>query len=340
MTAAHTDRSAPAALRSCRMLVEPALRAAVDSLPAPVRHIVGYHRCWWNEDGVPTDLGGGKAIRPALALLSAEAVGADRGSAVPAAVAAELVHDFSLLHDDVMDRDLTRRHRPTAWAVFGAGPAILTGDALLVLAVDVLASSELPGVRQSVRLLCDTVQELVDGQTADLAFERRDDVRLDECLRMAEAKTGALLGGACALGALFGGAEANQVDELKGFGRELGLAFQLVDDLLGIWGDPRTTGKPVHSDLRHRKKSLPVVAALTSGAPEGRELAEFYGREGQLTEADLSRAATLIELTGARSWCRDRADELTGSALRRLPEQSPASTQLRALAALLVNRDH
>lgn len=320
---------------------EPALRAAIDSLPDPVRHIAGYHRGWWDKHGAPTTGTGGKAIRPALAMLSASAVGAgtDPDRAVPAAVAVELVHDFSLLHDDVLDRDLTRRHRPTAWAVFGSGAAILAGDALVNLAMDVLAGSGHPAASQGVRLLSAAVRELLEGQVADLAFERRDDVALAECLRMAEAKTGALLGGSCALGALFAAAPAGSVEEMRRYGRELGLAFQLVDDLLGIWGDPGTTGKPARSDLRRRKKSIPVVAALTSGTSAGAELAELYGRD-ELSEVELCRAATLVELAGGRAWCRDRAAGLADSALRRLPADSPATTELRGLTRLVLDRDH
>src|SRR5690606_14732987 len=140
-------------------------------------------------------------LRPALVLLAAEAVGGDAAAAMPAAVAVELVHNFSLLHDDVVDGDLTRRHRLTAWSMFGRGSAILAGDALLSLASEVLATSTHPAAQEAVRTLNQTVLELIRGQTIDLAFENRDDVLLSECQRMAQSKTGALLGCAAALGA-------------------------------------------------------------------------------------------------------------------------------------------
>lgn len=343
MTTVDSGRLAGEVLAACRVRMEPALRAAVHGLPTSMQQIVGYHFGWLDERGGPAGPTGGKAIRPALTLLCASAVAGSADAAVPAAVAVELVHNFSLLHDDVMDRDLTRRHRPTTWVVFGVGPAILAGDALLTLAMDVLAASGQPGAEQGVRMLSGTVQELVDGQIADLAFERRTDVGLAECLRMAEAKTAALLGCACALGAVFGGGTAEQVSGLDRFGRDLGLAFQLIDDLLGIWGDPATTGKPVNNDLRSRKKSLPVVAALTSGTAEGRELTELYRHEAELSEAELTRAAELIELAGGRAWCRDRADDLLAGALHRLTTTTPdtdAATELRVLAQLIAHRDH
>src|SRR5262249_38627850 len=198
-------RSAREVLAWSRGLVEPALRAAVDMLPLSMSHIAGYHLGWWDEHGHPVRVNGGKAIRPALALLCAQAVGGTATKAVPAAVAGELVHNYSLLHDDVMDRDLTRRHRRTAWSVFGANPAILAGDALLVLAVDVLAGSGHPAATDAIRMVATTVQELLNGQNTDLSLEQRAEVELAECVRMAEGKTAALIGCACALGAVFGG---------------------------------------------------------------------------------------------------------------------------------------
>lgn len=255
----------------------------------------------------------------------------------------ELVHNFSLLHDDVMDGDVARRHRPTAWRVFGPGAAILAGDALLTLASDVLASSGHPAAQQGARMLSAAVLDLLDGQSADVAFEKRADVGLPECLSMAEGKTGALLGCACALAALFGGGSPEQVEHPRGFGQRLGLAFQFVDDLLGIWGDPAVTGKPVYSDLRNRKKSLPVVAALTSGTPAGRELAELYHRDQSLSGTDLAHAAELVSIAGGRTWSQAQADDLLARALRHLRSAAPAARaagELGALAHLATRRDH
>jgi geranylgeranyl diphosphate synthase type I len=340
-------RSADEVLAWSRTAVEPALRAAVDTLPSAMRRIAGYHFGWWNEHGQPdhapgVKATGGKAIRPALVLLSAQAVGGVAVVAVPAAAAVELVHNFSLLHDDVIDGDVTRRHRPTAWSVFGLNAAILAGDALLTLALDVLVTSGHPAATDGTRMLSAAVQDLVEGQSMDLDFEQRTQVELAECQRMAEGKTGALLRCACAVGALFGGGSPEQVQCLRGFGAHLGLAFQHVDDLLGIWGDPAVTGKPVYSDLRSRKKSLPVVAALTSGAPSGRELAALYHRDQPLTGTDLARAADLIDTAGGRAWSHAQVDDLLVQAMRDLQAASPterAAEELGALARLATHRD-
>lgn len=337
------DRSARDVLAWSRDLVEPVLRSAVDSLPASMRRIAGYHFGWWDVDGAPDHGDGGKALRPALVLLAAEAAGGSSADAVPAAVAVELVHNFSLLHDDVMDGDATRRHRPTAWSVYGVGPAILAGDALVTLAFDVLAASGHPVSQQAMRMLSTAVLDLVDGQSADMGFEDRVDVGIGECVNMADAKTGALLGCACAIGAAFAGAPPDKVARLRNFGTRLGLAFQHVDDLLGIWGEPEVTGKPVYSDLNNRKKSLPVVAALTSGTDAGRELAALYHRVEPLSAAELARAAELIDLAGGRVWSQSQADELLKGAMAELAMVDPGprpSLELGLLARLATRRDH
>jgi geranylgeranyl diphosphate synthase type I len=340
----RTARTAGEVLAWSRSMVDPALRSAVDTLPGSMRLIAGHHFGWWDEEGRPTDAAvGGKAIRPALTLLAAEAVGAAPAEVIPAAAAVELVHSFSLLHDDVMDGDRTRRHRPTTWAAFGVGAAILGGDALLTLAFDVLAASKHPAANEGMQWLSAAVQNLVAGQSADMAFETRTDVDLPECLAMAEGKTGTLLGCACGLGALFGGHQAKAA-ELRAFGERLGLAFQLIDDLLGIWGDPKVTGKAVYADLRQHKKSLPVVAALTSGTPAGRELAALYNRATPMSDAELVQAAGLVELAGGRGWCRQKADDVLEEALSHLRSAAPSAegpvTELTAIARMATHRDH
>ncbi|MGB8201798.1 MAG: family 2 encapsulin nanocompartment cargo protein polyprenyl transferase [Pseudonocardiaceae bacterium] len=336
-------RSALEVLAWGRITVEPALRAAVDRLPSLMRRIAGYHFGWWNEHDHPEEAIGGKAIRPTLVLLSAEAVGGVGAVAVSAAVGVELVHNFSLLHDDVMDGDVTRRHRRTAWSIFGVNVAILAGDAVLTLALDVLAASGHPSAMDGIRMLSAAVQDLVDGQCADLGLEQRAQVELAECRRMAEGKTGALMGCACAVGALFGGGSPEQVGHLRSFGERLGLAFQHADDLLGIWGDPAVTGKPVYSDLRSRKKSLPVVAALTSDTSAGRELCALYHREAPLSAADLVRTAELIDVAGGRAWSQTQAEDLLAQAMRdlQLASLTPRAVgELGALARLATHRDH
>ncbi|HET7173381.1 MAG TPA: polyprenyl synthetase family protein [Nocardioidaceae bacterium] len=337
MTATRTDT-----LAAARDAVTEPMREALGRLDPPIRHICGYHLGLWDADGRP-GAGGGKALRPALALLSARAAGAGPEVGVPAAVACELVHNFSLLHDDLMDGDRERRHRVTAWALFGESPAILAGDALLALANEVLAEAPSPTVGWAIRCLNATTRRLVAGQSADLAFESRDDVTVEECLRMADDKTGALLACAASLGAVLADAPSALALGLARFGTGVGLAFQLADDLLGIWGRPERTGKPVLSDLRSRKKSLPVVAALRSGTPAAAELGALYAAPDGLDEAGLQRAADLVVAAGGRSWTEERADRALSDALAVLDELAvPAdvAAELASLARLMSRRDH
>jgi geranylgeranyl diphosphate synthase type I len=327
-----------------RELVQPALRSAVDRLDRSTRHVVAYHLGWCDEQGVPIEADGGKAVRPALALLAAEAVGGQREVAVPGAVAVELVHNFSLVHDDLMDRDLERRHRRTVWALWGDATAVLAGDAMLSLAHEVLAESGSPRSDQACRLVAAATRELIRGQVQDLAFERRADVGLLECLDMATAKTGALLGASAAVGGVLAGATSRTVQGLTTFGEHVGLAFQLVDDLLGIWGRPEVTGKPVFSDLRSRKKTLPVTWTIDNGGDAGVDLALWMRQERRTGSDDreLHAVAALLEHAGARAWARDEAWRrvaLAADVLDQLDLRGDCRARLLDLGRFVVERD-
>ena len=187
-------------------------------------------------DGVVFGGSSGKALRSTLAILSAEVVGLDVGEAIPGVVAVELVHNFSILHDDVMDGDRMRRHRPTAWTIFGTGMAVLTGDALLALTGEILSLHPDSNSTRAPDRLNASVTELILGQAEDMSFERRDDVSIEEYLVMSGHKTSALLACSACIGAILGGATPATVEALSSMGHHLGLAFQAVDDLLGIWG--------------------------------------------------------------------------------------------------------
>src|ERR1700751_3594774 len=224
----------PAGVAVARDLVGPATKAAINRLTPGVRRVAAYHYGIADTDGNPVRVGSGKALRPALALLSARAAGAAPERGVPTAVAVELVHNFSLLHDDIMDGDTERRHRPTAWTVFGVGAAILAGDAMLALANDLLLEELAPGGPWGARCLSTAGERLVAGQGEDIAFERRDDVTLEECVQMAGDKTAALMACACTIGAVHVGASPELAMGLAEFGGHGGLASQLTDHPPGL----------------------------------------------------------------------------------------------------------
>ncbi|MFD5510025.1 polyprenyl synthetase family protein [Streptomyces sp. NPDC127051] len=340
---AHPPRDAHAILADTHQLLEPALRHAVWGIPPKIRTVVGYHLGWWDEHHQPTLAALGKAIRPALAVLACQAVGGTATQAMPVAVAVEAAHNFSLLHDDVIDRDATRRGRPTAWSLFGIPAAILAGDALLTLAHHALAQTPAPLREEGPRYFSQAMWALAEGEYHDCALEQQDQVSIAEVAAMAAGKTGALLSTSCALGALAGGGDAPRIKALERFGARLGAAFQYVDDVLGIWGDPRRTGKPAHSDLYARKKTLPVAFALNSPSAAGRELSNLYCRPGPLEHTAVARVADLVEEAGGRTWALEQAEHYHAAALTTLAAadlDAIAVGELAAVADLVVHRDH
>ena len=333
----------PGVLARSRRVINPAIAAAVDRLAPEIRHIAAYHLGWTDADGKPVDAPGGKGIRPTLAMLGAEAAWADSEVGVPGGVAVELVHNFSLIHDDIIDTDMERHHRPTVWSVFGVGPAIVAGDALQILAHQVLLESSPATGPAASALLADATAAMIAGQADDIAFEKRRDVTVKECTAMSAAKTGALLGCASSIGAVLAGAPDATVGALRDYGRHLGLAFQAVDDLLGIWGDPDRTGKPAGSDLRSRKKSMPIVSALEAGGAEADELralilgpADAGGPLAELGQDEVERATYLVEACGGREWTAVRAKANLDAALGALERVRLSAIPHRDLADIAV----
>ena len=334
--------AAPKSLARARELVAPALAAAAQTLSPELRRIVEYHWGFVDAAGARIRAAAGKALRPTLAMLSAEAVGASADRARAGAAAVELIHDFTLLHDDVMDGDRERRHRPTAWVVFGSGPAICAGDALVLLAQRVLLADSSPARVAALAALGESAAEVIAGQALDLSFEGRLDVGLDAYLAMAGRKTGALLGCAASIGAILAGAPESSVAALRAYGVALGLAFQAVDDWLGIWGAPERTGKPVANDLRQRKASLPIVFALAAPGAEARELRALLERAAPADEDAVQRAVELLEACGAAARTRVEAlgqIEIARAALESAPLEAAARVELLELAAFVVQRE-
>ncbi|HSS10822.1 MAG TPA: polyprenyl synthetase family protein [Acidimicrobiales bacterium] len=329
----------PDVLTRAREAVTPALASALDRLSVDLRQLTTYHLGWTDLDGRPAVDGGGKGIRPALAILSAEAARADGEVGVPGAVAVELIHNFSLIHDDVIDGDRTRRHRPTVWAVAGVGQAIVVGDALATLAHQVLL--DVPEGGPAARCLADATAAMIAGQADDITFESRHNISLVQCMAMTAGKTGALLGCAASIGAVLAGASPLTITALRDYGTNLGIAFQAVDDLLGIWGDPERTGKPAGNDLRQRKKTLPIVAALGAGNEDAQELHGLLA-EGPLNDEQIARATWLVEVCDARSWTANRAKthlDRALQALERVRMNPMTHRELTELAAFVVERE-
>ncbi|WP_280405976.1 polyprenyl synthetase family protein [Nocardia brasiliensis] len=333
------EQPAEALLARVRGLIDPVLRAAVDSMPIQLGRMGAYHFGWVDATGAAAAGVPGKGLRPALTLVAAAACGAEPAAAVQVAAGVELLHNFALIHDDVMDRDAFRHARPTVWRVWGVTNALLLGDALQALAIGVIAEGmPEPMIGESVARVVNTMLTVCAGQYDDCAFEQRPSVEVGEYLSMAAAKTGALLGCACALGALCAGADQLLVARMNTFGRELGVAFQLVDDVIGIHGDPRVTGKPAGADLIRRKQSFPVVCTLGSQSMAGQRLSRLYRRPGPMTPAEVAAAVGSITEAGGLEQTLRCARDRVQAALEVLPPEV-ITDDLRTLADLAAQRD-
>lgn len=326
--------------------LEDEMRRAIASLgdgPPLLYGMINYHLGWADEHLKPASVNSGKRVRPTLLLLSTEAQGGPWRAALPAAAAVELLHNFTLIHDDIEDRDEERRGRTTLWKVWGVPQAINAGDALFAMAYRSLLnlrSHDVPPERQVevVSRYTEAVIRITEGQCMDLAFESQDIVDEAAYLRMIAGKTAALLGLACELGVLIAGAPADAVRAMREFGEAIGKAFQMRDDFLGLWGNQAVTGKPVGSDLRKRKKTLPILHGMAA-SPALRDLllSPDFGPD------DVNKALELLELSDshhhteakARAFHREAMD-----ALSRSQGSGEAHEAVRHLAQRLLDRRH
>ncbi|HZB32426.1 MAG TPA: polyprenyl synthetase family protein [Streptosporangiaceae bacterium] len=322
-----------------RLLI-PEMRELIYSLESELSAVCAYHvGLPGRYDVAPAGRGGGKHIRASFTVLCAEATGGSAADALGGALAVEFVHNASLIHDDIMDGDPERRGRPAVWRRFGVPMAILAGDALLGLAFEALARWDRAG-ETAIHDLARTVRRLCDGQSSDLCHDVLSGRSMSDYLRMIEGKTGVLLGLACRLGAMASAGPPAWLDKFEQFGVHLGVAFQLVDDTLGIWGDPALTGKPHGSDLRGRKKSAPVLAALAANNIHSRRLAELLARG--VGDDDLGYCAELIASAGGRRWVRletRRRVEAAWDSLARVDMDPMVRDELVKLVDFLVTRE-
>lgn len=305
----------------------------------PFHEMLTYHMGWTGEGSGPEATG--KRIRPLLVLLCASACGANWQFALPAAATIELVHNFSLVHDDIQDNSPKRRGRDTAWVKWGAPMAINIGDALFVISsqaiIDLKENYPAELVVRAAEILHNTCLELTRGQFLDMAYEDRNDLGAEDYWPMIAGKTAALISACCHLGALLGGADEEKQDVYRSFGHYLGLAFQVQDDILGIWGDEKLTGKSIASDLVEGKNSLPVLAGLDRKG----KFAERWAK-GPVKPEDVSEVSRLLASEGGLLTAQESAKQMTDLALRSLEEAEPAGEAgdaLFELAKKLLNRD-
>ncbi len=324
--------------------IETELQKQISRLDAPrtqpYHEMLTYHMGWTGKGAGPEATG--KRIRPLLVLLTAAASNGDEDweSALPAAAAVELVHNFSLVHDDIEDKSEKRRGRDTAWVKWGMAQAINAGDGLLVLSslaiTDLVRHYPAEVTAKAAQILHGTCLELTRGQYLDMSYEKRNDLGVEDYWPMISGKTASLLACCCQLGALLGGVDEQTQDAYRSFGHYLGLAFQVQDDILGIWGDEAVTGKSVASDLVEGKKSLPVLAGLGKKG----KFAERWA-QGPIKQDEVAEVAKLLANESAYTSTHDAAKQMTDMALTSLRQADPhgvAGEALNNLAGKLLGR--
>jgi geranylgeranyl diphosphate synthase, type I len=315
----------------------------------PFQEMLTFHMGWTGEGAGPEATG--KRIRPLMVLLCTAAASTfsdfdtsqenNRATqttdswknALPAAAAVELVHNFSLVHDDIQDNSDKRRGRPTTWVKWGMPMAINVGDALFVLSnqaiIDLKENYPAEVVVKAAEILHNSCLDLTRGQFLDMSYEARTDLKVDDYWPMVAGKTAALLSACCHIGALLGGADDSKQEAYRAFGHYLGLAFQVQDDILGIWGDEALTGKSAASDLMEGKKSLPVLAGLSSN---GKFAAHW--KQGLIQSTEVQELARILATEGGYERANDAAKQMTDLALMSLREADPQGEAGEALFTL------
>lgn len=335
-----------------RLIIQRAMAAAFPQAEARVARFYQmqeYHLGWRDEALAPTEADPGKLIRPHLVMLACQAAGGDPAQAIPLAAGVQLLHDFTLIHDDIEDNSDTRRGRATLWSLWGLAQGINAGDGMFVvahLAIHRLAEAGVPAERALavLRRFDEVILQVCEGQFLDISFEGDLSIATDDYLAMIGRKTAVLIAGCCELGAMVAGAPPATVAALAEFGKSVGLAFQIEDDILGVWGDPEVTGKPRAADLYRRKLSLPVLHALAS-SPARAELARAY-TEGEMDDAAVGVALAALDAAGSREYCAAIAARHHSAAFAAIDRvdtagEAPAETartRLRSLAESLIGR--
>lgn len=305
----------------------------------PFYDMLTYHMGWTGEGAGPEATG--KRIRPLMLLLTVAACDIEWLRALPAAAAVELVHNFSLVHDDIQDNSDKRRGRTTTWKIWGMPLAINVGDALFVLSnqatMDLSAHFPAETVVKAATILNNTCLDLTRGQFLDMSYEKRNDLGVEDYWPMIAGKTAALLSACCHIGSILGGADEGKQDAYRSFGHALGMAFQVQDDILGIWGDEAITGKSAASDLLEGKKSLPVLHGLSNGG----RFAERWDK-GPIRSDEVEEIAQLLATEGSYEYTHSLSRQMTTLALDRLREADPhgdAGESLMELANKLIKRE-
>ena len=302
--------------------IQAELKEIIDGNPSALYNMLRYHMGWQDEHGRPYRKKSGKFMRPTLCLLSCQAVEGNVLQILPAAAALELIHNWSLIHDDIEDAGYERHHRPTVWKLWGQSQAINAGDAMFTLAYLGLLKLKDNGIADkkiahSIQMLTEAVLQLCEGQYLDITYESRRNVTIEDYLDMIAKKTAALMATSTSLGAYLGSEDGKLIDSFYLFGKELGIAYQIRDDILGIWGTEDNTGKSAN-DISQKKKTLPVVYGLqNSNHEEGERLLKLYSQQSIQGE-HITEVLSILDRLGARDYAQDLVRQHCRQALAQL----------------------
>lgn len=298
-----------------------------------------YHLGWESFDGTLVSLDTGKRLRPLLCLASCEISGGNWRSAIPAATALELIHNFSLLHDDVQDGDRTRRGRATVWTIFGIGQAIAAGNGMRVVADQTMFGINNSNIARTSAIAASeelTLRylEMIEGQYLDMSFESANTISTDQYLDMISRKTGALIEASMHIGSIIATGNKDFAQTFGKCGRSLGLAFQIRDDLLGIWGDPSLTGKAVGADIRRKKKSLPIVFLFQHASKDDQSWLSNAYKKDTVSESEVLDILELMEKLQVREYVQKEAEENAEIAMNSISRLGISQDSLKSIEAI------
>lgn len=305
-----------------------------------VLHEIMLYHMGWGES--VTGEAGGKRLRPLFLLLSAQAAGGKWEESLPAAAAVELLHNFSLIHDDIQDQSPLRHGRPSVWKKWNLALGINAGDTMFSLAnlalLELQKTHKAEDILAAQRVFLETCVKLTHGQHLDISNEKKDEIEIPEYLSMINGKTAALVGACMQIGVITAGGDARTQQLAYRFGEAVGMAFQVIDDILGIWGETALTGKSVDGDLISRKLTLPILYGIKQGEEFNRRW-----RKGSFSGEEIPELAKILEDEGAREYAAKMAGDFTDSAMALFDQigfNNDAGVQLKDMCAHLISRNY
>ena len=335
----------PNFLTKYEVMISDYLKSSVLSYDGDISKYINNYFGW--EDNDKESSYQGKAFRPALCIALCDSLSGNINAALPCSISIELVHNFSLIHDDIEDNDKLRRHKPTLWTIWGIPKALITGNSILVLGNQKLEKLLEHGISHeklffSQKLLTESYLKMMEGQFLDISFEKKSRISENEYLKMIGLKTGALIECSVILGAISSNKNLTKSDIklISDFGKDIGLLFQIRDDILGVWGTDKT-GKPVGGDIRKKKKSLPIILTINSDSNYDKEINEIM-EKNEIYDRDIDKFLYIMDKINIRNKCDDIAEEHLSkiqNTISNIPTSDEHKKTFNEITNFLMNRE-